>query len=289
MQKVIFKNNMGQSITLSNTRPFILEKIQNTGGVKSTLITTKAPYQDGKSYHGSVIEDRIIPITGAIVGENQKDIDIKKKELCKIFNNKCYGELIYINNAGEYKIKCVVESSPVFNEKIGTIQKFLIQLYCPSPYWSDIEENKTEIALWSSDFEFPIEIPEEGINLGHRESNLIVNINNTGDVECGLRAELKALATVKNPSIFNIETREFIKVKKSLHAGDILIISTEFANKKVELLRGNGLRENVFNYIDLNSDFFQLVPGENLLRYDAEEGIDNLELSIFYKNLYLGV
>ena len=42
------------------------------------------------------------------------------------------------------------------------------------------------------------------------------------------------------------------------------------------------------NYIDLESDFFQLAPGDNLLRYDAENGLDNLECAIYYTPKYVG-
>ncbi len=125
--------------------------------------------------------------------------------------------------------------------------------------------------------------------MGHRVSNLIVNINNTGAVECGMRIQFKALATVINPSLFNINTREFIKINKTLNAGDVLECTTEFSNKRIEMIRNNGSRENVFNWIDLDSEFLQLEPGDNLLRYNADSGIDNLEVAIYYTPLYLGV
>lgn len=85
--------------------------------------------------------------------------------------------------------------------------------------------------------------------MGHRESSLIVNMNNSGDVECSMRVEFTALASVVNPSILNIYTQEYIKVKRTLQSRDKLIISTYFANKRVELIR-NGITTNVFNYID---------------------------------------
>jgi hypothetical protein len=45
----------------------------------------------------------------------------------------------------------------------------------------------------------------------------------------------------------------------------------------------------VFNYIDLQTTFLQLDIGDNLLRYDAESGLDNLEVAIYFTPKYVGV
>jgi hypothetical protein len=289
MQKVIYTNSRGQSIELKNSAPFLLEKIDGTGGTKTTLLTTKSPGQDGKSYHGTLLEERTLNITCAICGTSLEDIGIKKRQICSIFNPKLNGKLTYINSSGTHTIDAVVQDSPTFKDRVATIQEFLVQLFCPDPFWADLQEAKEEIANWIGDFEFDLEIGEDGIEMEHRESSLIVNVNNTGDVECGMRIEFTSLATVVNPSLFNVYTREFIKIKRTLQAGDKLIINTSFANKTVELIKSNGVVQNVFNWIDLASDFLQLVVGDNLLRYDAEQGIDNLDVAIYHKTLYLGV
>ena len=129
---------------------------------------------------------------------------------------------------------------------------------------------------------------EEGIEIGYREPSLIVNIYNTGDVACGMKIQFKALATVVNPSLFNVNTREYFKINKTMEAGEIITVTTHFQNKRVELNK-NGVVSNAFNWIDLNSTFLQLEPGDNFFRYDADEGIDNLEVSIYYTPQYLGV
>ena len=289
MQKVIYTNSRSQSITLGNSAPFVLTKIDGTGGSKTTLLTTKAPGQHGKTHHGTLLEERTLNIEGAVVGSNIEDTYKKRELLCSIFNPLIKGTITYTNDAGTHIINCEVDSSPTFKDRTSVIQPFLIQLFCPDPFWQDLEEYKEEVAAWLGDFEFNLELnDDEGIELGHRESNLIANINNVGDVECGMRLELTALATVVKPSILNIYTREFIKVNRTLIAGDTLVISTYYADKRIELIR-NGVKTNVLYYIDLSSTFLQLSPGINSLRYDAESGIDNLELAIYYKPLYLGV
>jgi len=273
---------------LGNSAPFILTKI-DLGSLKTTILTSKSPGQDGKTHHGTFLDERILPIEGAIVGDTLEDMYRKRQKLCSIFNPKIKGTLTYINNASEHVINCIVDSSPTFREQIDDMQEFLIQFYCPNPFWMDLIEEKEEIALWVGDFHFPLIIPPEGIIMGHRVSNLIVNAKNRGDVECGMRIEFKALATVVNPSLFDVYTRKYIKIKRTLNAGDKLVVNTNFGNKRVEMIRSNGVKQNVFYYIDLNSTFLQLAQGDNLFRYDAEKGLDNLEMALYYKPLYIGV
>ena len=293
MEKITFINSKGHSVELGNNGPFILTKIEGTGAVDVNIQNSKSPYQDGVSYHGNTLEPRSLSIEIMIIAENIEEMMNYRRKLSNIFNPKLdEGTLIYEIGDIKREIKAISELAPVFPDAgdfKDTMQPGLIQLYCPNPFWEDLEEGKEEIALWISDWEFPVDIPVEGMEFGHRATTLIKNIINNGDVPCGMRIEFKALATVVNPSIFDFNTREFIKVKRNLLAGEKLIINTSFGNKRVELVKSNGTIENVFHYIDLKSTFIQLDVGDNLIQYDAEEGIDNLEVSIYHKPLYIGV
>lgn len=287
MQKINYTNDHGQSIELSISGPFKLKKF-DPGTLKTAIISTKAPNQDGRTHHSTLLEERTPQVEGIIEGTSNEDLFNKKGKLYNIFNPKIKGTLTYTNDAGTHKIRCSVQDGPSFKEKVEFVQDFLIQFYCPDPYYKEQYETKEDMALWQGDFEFPLEIPAEGIEMGHRVSTLIVNANNHGDVPCGMRIEFTALASVVSPSILNVYTQDYIKVKRTLVAGDKIVINTEFGNKKVEMIH-NGVSTNVFNYIDLSSTFIQLDVGDNLLRYNAESGIDNLEAAIYFTPKYLGV
>ena len=83
--------------------------------------------------------------------------------------------------------------------------KIFFDLLCPNPFWQDLKIIKEEMAIWRGAFEFPLEILEEGIEMGFREPSLIVNVFNQGDVSCGLKVQFKALRLT---TLFNINTRE---------------------------------------------------------------------------------
>ena len=286
MEELVFTSGRG-TVTIGGAPPYILNSF-DAGAPKSNLITTSAPGQDGKTVESQLLEERAPSITLTIHGDSVDDLYQKRRKLFAIFSPKLSGTLQYTNDAGTRAIPCVVDGEPTVKPRVGCGMQILIQLFCPDPYWLDTEETKMGIALWMGDFSFPFSIPQNvGIELGHRVSNLIVNAYNPGDVPCGLRIEFTALATVEKPSILNVNTRELMKVKRTMAAGDKIIINTALGNETVRMNHG-GVETNVMNYIDIESDFFQLAPGDNLLRYDTESGIDNLECAIYYTPKYVG-
>ncbi|AUN23159.1 phage tail protein [Clostridium botulinum] len=288
MQKLNIINSNGKELILSSSKPFIFRSIGNTGNNSANIYSSTGAGQDGISIDAITLKERLLPIVGGIFGESKEDLHRKRAFLSSFFNPRDKFSITYKDDAKTRKIFGIVQDI-TFNGVVGVTQEFLVQVLCPNPYWIELEEYKTTIALWQGDFEFPLEIPPEGIEMGHRVSNLICNIANKGDVLTGMKIQFKALATVVNPSLFNINTREFIKINRSLNAGDVLEVTTEINNKRIELIKSNGTKENVFYWLDLESDFLQLDKGDNLFRYDAEKGIDNLEVVIYHTPLYLGV
>ncbi|APH22973.1 phage tail family protein [Clostridium botulinum] len=288
MQKLNIINSNGKELILSSSKPFIFISIGNNANNSANIYSSSGAGQDGISIDAITLKERLLPIVGGILGESKEDLHRKRAFLSSFFNPRDKLSITYKDDAKTRKIFGIVQDI-TFNDVVGVTQEFLVQVLCPNPYWRELEEYKTTIALWEGDFEFPLEIQAEGIEMGHRVSNLICNIANKGDVKCGMRIQFKALATVVNPSLFNINTREFIKINRSLNAGDVLEVTTEINNKRIELIKSNGTKENVFYWLDLESDFVQLDKGDNLFRYDAEKGIDNLEVAIYHTPLYLGV
>lgn len=47
--------------------------------------------------------------------------------------------------------------------------------------------------------------------------------------------------------------------------------------------------ENHVDYLDVDSSYLQIAVGDNLFRYSADANAENLEVSIYHNNLYLGV
>lgn len=241
---------------------------------------------DGSIVVGKRLKNRAICIKADYRGDNK---EIERKKLISFFNPKNSGTLMVTYGDVERSIEYEIEN---FNCKLTNINDdltFTVDLFCPNPYLRNIIESKINIALWRRAFHFPLVIPQDiGIVMGIREPSLIVNVENTGDVECGVIIEFKALGTLNKPSLLNINTGDYIKINKSIVAGEVIRINTNIGNKRVTSTL-NGVETNILNYIDLDSTFLQLEVGDNLFRYDAEENLSNLEVSIYYNPYYLGV
>ena len=206
-EKFIFENERGQQIELSIWSPFFIDNIDGISGLKNIIYQNKGMGQDGSTYTGSTLDNRNIVIQGTIL-ENKK---LNRERLLSIINPKLKSKLIYTDGNMQKCVECIVETAPTITQ--DKKPKFQISLLCNDPYWRDYVNSKVNIALWKGDFHFPLIIPhDKGIIMGHREPNLIVNIANKGQVKTGMVIEFYARGTLKNPSLFNVNTREFIKV-----------------------------------------------------------------------------
>ncbi|EDT84720.1 phage tail family protein [Clostridium botulinum] len=285
-EKFIFENEKGQQIEFSIWSPFFLQNIDGISGLKNTIYSNKGMGQDGSTCVGSTLDDRNVVIQGAIIDNKE----INREKLLSIVNPKLQAKLIYTDGNIKKYVECIVETAPIIPKENNP--KFQISLLCNNPYWKDYIDSKINIALWKGDFHFPLVIPQgKGITMGHREPSLIVNVLNNGQVKTGMIIEFFARGTLKNPSLFNVNTRKFLKINKEMVAGEKFIINTNYGKKKI-LQELNGVTTDILNYLDIvggGDTFLQLDVGDNLFRYNADSNLDNLEVNIYFSPQYLGV
>lgn len=287
--KCTFINSKNERISFENMdcdTPYILRQVESENPV--LLYSNKGVLQHGSRYINNSLDNRDITLHVSLNAKSQYEIESLKNKLYKVFNPSLgLGELIYKNK----KIKCIVNEIPFFSSNNDEYVECIINLTAFTPFWTDISLNKKEIALWRGAFHFPLIIPKDkGIIMGYREPSLIVNINNKGQADTGMIIKFKSKGRVTNPSLLNINTREYIKINTTLEAGESITINTNYGEKSITK-EGNGLKENVLNYLDIGGgdDFLQLHVGDNLFRYDSDSGLEYLEVDLFYYQKYLGV
>ena len=242
--------------------------------------------QDGDTYLGNRIESREIEIVGSIKERNKDQMREYRRRLNRVLNPQYAATLTYQYGDFVRVIDCKVDNAPVFTRK-AIFQDFTIQLLCLNPFWRKESKTRDDIATRIGGLEFPVEIVP-GWEIGYRQPSLIVNVYNDGDVQAGIRVEFRALGMVTNPALLNVDTQEFIKLNYTMEAGDTLTVSTGYGEKEVTLKHG-GIVTDAFRYLDVDSSYLQLSVGDNLFRYSAEENLENLEVSIYHDDLYLGV
>lgn len=293
MQKIIFTNSRGQSIEIGETAPFILVSVDGLGDVAALNTTQKSSYQDGTTLINSSLEERFISMQISAFAPTVSELSETRQKISSIFNPKLKeGVLQYIYGDEVKVINAVADHVPIFpsgkENRSGNHQTVMITLRCPNPYFREVADIKTEIAFWESNLQFPLEIVEEGIEMGVRSPSLIVNVANEGHVDTGMIIKFKALGTVVNPSLVNVNTREYLKINRTLIAGEVITVNTNSGKKRIESNQ-NGVTTNIFNNIVFGSSFLQLSIGDNLFRYDAEQNLEALEVNIYHSPQFVGV
>lgn len=286
MQRVTFTSARGEMVELYH-KPLFLKEITGLGDVTSETKTQKAPNQDGSTPVSTELNERTIYMEIVILEELLQH----RQRLSRIFNPRLgAGVLTYDNGLVQWSIKAISEHVPTFpDDRPRKVQTAFIDLICYDPYFRDANDVRTDIAFWESKFMFPLEIDHEmGVEMGARSPTLIVNVENIGHADTGMTIKFVATKTVVNPTITNVDTGEFIKITRTLVPGEILTVNTNARQKSITS-EINGVVENVFNDIVFGSKFLQLMVGDNLFRYGADQYEEFLEVSIYHSNKYAGV
>lgn len=282
--EIIYVNSDGESITIKQSKPYFLEKLDGIGSIRNSINTFKAPEQDGAFYVSSTLDMRNITIEGTIVAASQAEAYELRKYFLRFFSPKKLGVLLFRDR----QISCVVEEAALTVSIRERIPKFFLSLLCPSPFFETLDEVRQELASWDALLEFALEIPVGGLEFGSRQPSQIIAVDNIGDVPCGCEIIFKASGTVTNPELLHMNTGEFVRILATMNNGDEFHVYTHFAGKRVVSIIG-GIESNAFYLLDTDSNFFQLVPGINDLRYDASTNLELLDVSVYFSPQFLGV
>lgn len=263
--------------------PFFLVSCEGITSVYNKIVTSGNTMIDGSTYQGSTTLERNIVITAQMDGNYQENRDL----LYKAFKPKSTGTFTYTEGDEIRTIGYKVESIEI--EEKGIVRGFFISLLCPDPFFKALDDTTVDMAAWDSLFEFEHEFLEEGEPFGERRAEIIKELSNdSAAAGIGMTITFEAEGPVTNPAIYHLESGDFVKINISLSAGDIIIITTETNNKSVYSVK-NGVKTEINERLDEGSEFMQLSHGINTLKYDADAGIDYLNVKISYRFRYLGV
>ena len=293
INKIIYENERGISIELNREGPLFLASVQGFDGLEADIVSSKSAYQDGISISKTILKDRILTLNCYLEIDTEQQRCILKRKLYNAFNPKFKGHMKIYTDAEQLRgaSNLRVIQAPLFDDDYETTNElvsFQIQLAMPLPYFEDINENRADFGNDIGNFFFDLELEEEGRELSVKNNSIVANIENLGDAETPLKVVFKAKSTVKNPSIYNVYSKEYIKINRTMSEGEEITVTTDIGNKRVESYL-NGATTNIFNDLDIHSSFMWLDIGDNVIRYDAEEMIEQLEVYIYYTNYYLGV
>lgn len=238
----------------------------------------------GSSITGIRIQERSLSVSFDV--PDSMDFHIYRQELIKFFNPLEEISMIVDYNGIKREIFGRVEEFTFSNSNLYERLHGNLSLICPQPFFLDLNHYGKNIAAKTAMFAFPFFIPRRrGRAMSYKTLKQNVSLPNAGDVETGIEMIFKATrGTVKNPKMEKLSSGEYMRVIVDMKQGDVLKITTNTGKKRIEL---NGV--NVVQKIDRNSSFFAITPGDNILKYSADENYTNLDVTLYYTPRYLGV
>lgn len=301
IKAITVTNYLGEKrrFELANPYPsgFAVSKVDGLGPPKASINMTDAATIDGAFFNSSRAQSRNIVLTLYFLQDDRSIEDIRL-EAYKFFPIKQHIKMVVETDNRECVVDGYVESNTP--EIFSNMESTQVSIVCPSPYlYTEAVSNTTFYGV-DPLFEFPFENEDPVIPLivmGAISGVTQKSIWYDGDAEVGVVIYMHAIGPVEHITIYNIDTRETMKVDtdklrtltgEPFSTGDEIIISTIQGDKYVKLLRA-GRYTNILNCMDRTSDWFQLAKGENRFAYLAEDGLENLQFRMENRTLYEGI
>lgn len=303
IKSITVYNHLDESIQLELAFPeksgFAIQQISGLGPVKATINTADFSTMDGSIYNSARISARNIVMT--LIFLDNPNVETMRQLSYKYFPIKKRIKLVIETDNRLAEIYGYVESNePVIFSQRETTQ---ISIICPNPYFysSGLEgEQLTIFSGFEKRFQFPWSnesVTEKLIETGVILKNQTQTAYYQGDGDVGINIEMVAMGSIGNITIANLTTGEVMKLDSAkiesltgsaIVLGDELYISTIKGQKSIILLR-NGEYINIINCLDKDVSWFQLVKGDNVFHFDADEGVANLVFRIKNKIIYEGM
>lgn len=237
---------------------------------------------DGSYQTGARIPEKDRTVKFELMNSNLNDL---MRQLVRSFFNvkrtfKCY--LTYGGQTKWCEGSIYQPSAPTAN--IYDRLEVSITLLCPAPYMYSNDDFAQNIASIIPIFEFTLEIPDDGIEFDTFAFAKEVELDNDGDFETYCKAVMIAKGNVTNPVLKKDD--KYVKLLDTLQSGDVLIIDLVSSPAKITK---NG--ENIIRLVDRTSSFTDMKfdVGNNTIGYDADNGSNLLDVTIYFNKRYAGV
>lgn len=258
-------NQVTAGLISLGSSPYILRNI-SLGSPDAMIATNRAPYQDGSSYIGALLQETPLTIEGLISAASFALVGTSRRSMEAVLNPKDGLALVaVVDNATSRSIMAVPEqiSFPGGQGRGPLSQRFIISMLAPNPLWYDPVVNSATVTEGT---------PEA--------------LENDGDYDTPVTIVVSGPCT--NPIVSNTTTGKAIKVNLTLIAGETLTIATAFGLKSITKTSG-GVDTNAMQYLDATDrDFFWLERGTNTITV-ADTSANVVVATVSWYNRYLGV
>lgn len=303
LKKVTITNYLGESVEykiegvdVNANNGLLITKIDGLGPVKADINMTKLATSDGGIYNSARLGTRNIVINARFT--NCPTIEEARLSSYKFFPIKKQLKFrIETDNRIAETTGYVESNEPNIFSKESDMQ---ISVICESAFFLAPKKDITVFAGIEPAFEFPFEnehLTNPTIEFGYILNKNANVVTYTGDSEVGCTIEIHTLGTVGTIAIYNLRTREVMRIDNSklagltgsgLVAGDTVTICTINGQKSATLLR-DGVRTNILNVVAKDANWFKIAKGDNIFGFIADDGQEYVQFRVITQVAYEGV
>lgn len=254
------------------------------GAYENNITTVDNAVGDG----GIIVSDRIASKDRTIMAKSRNPLlnDILRRKAMSFFNSKSMYS-IYLTYMGvtrwcEGKIYKFDLPSGNVNQTMTMTVTFL----CPNPFLKSYDNFGKNIASVMGMCAYPYlcsitDGTPKGITGGRFNFAQVIVLENDGDVETFCKAVFTAKGEVVNPKL--MVNGNYVRVLDTMQSGDVIIMDF---TKSPPTVQKNGT--NYIGHCDRTSAFddMALVVGDSEIAFDADNGSNLLDVSIYYNKLY---
>lgn len=297
---ITWRSSGGSTVSFSknDTTYKLLKDYEGFGTPEVSFKTISAPFQDGATLLDTRFGVRKFSINLMVTGPTLTDIQTAVNTLIRVFNpGSGPGVLEFDYEDGtSYFITCSGRVLPSASNRSDKHQLVKVDLTAHTPFFyttaqvhsigaphdgsgtdTTIMFNVDHITNLKFPFTLPSRLP-------------VATVINYGDVPSGVTIVINGDTT--NPKISNTygTTTEFLEFTIDMDVEDVMTITTHFGNKTVTYFDSSAnTTTNGFRYLNPDSTFFQLMPGNNTLTFSASAVRDDTEVSLRWNDNYSGI
>lgn len=269
-----YVNENGGTLIFEYAHGYLINKPNGIDTVTVNLSQAQGINQVGGTVNSKTVQARPVTVSGIIVGGVAQ-----KEKMMAVVRPDISGRLY----ADDYFLDVSVTATPTIEAK-NKFAKFQFSLNAPYPYWQ--KSNKISKALFGVQklFKFPWNV-SRSYRFGQMMQTQFMNIHNGGQLPVPFRVTFSASDVVENPKITNIQTGDFMLINKAMEAGETIVVDITHDLTYVT----SSTDGNIRGALDLDSTLFRLNDGDNVLKPEAESGLENLEVHIEFAPEISGV
>lgn len=271
-----YVNENGGSITFLYDNGYLINKPIGIDTVQVNLSQAQGINQVGSTVESKTVQSRPVTISGIIVGSEQ---DARKEKLMSVVRPDLTGKLY----ADDYYLNVHVTATPTIEPR-KKFAHFQFSIDAPYPYWQKDNSFSQALSGIQNHFKFPWNI-SMSYRFGEWMQTQFMNIRNDGQLPVPFTATFYAKNEVENPKITHANTGETLILNKSMVTGERVVVEITHDRTYVT----SSVDGNIRGALDLDSTLFRLGVGDNVLKPEADLGLDQLEVEINFAIEIVGV